>query len=182
MCGRCSSKQSQNRYNKKTTTNTQVRAFAAEQYRATGLNLHPGLSPVEVRKQPDGRLTVVLASADGKERLEIADNDQVLMAAGRDPKTAGLGLEDAGVKLGRKGEVVVDEYSRTSVPSIWAVGDVRLSLFVFDEEGGRGALRCLDVGFACRARLKPCQNQTPKPPPYQPNTHEPTPNTKTKNR
>lgn len=36
----------------------------------------------------------------------------------------GLGLEDVGVKQGPGGEVVVDEYSRTSVPSIWAVGDV----------------------------------------------------------
>jgi pyruvate/2-oxoglutarate dehydrogenase complex dihydrolipoamide dehydrogenase (E3) component len=46
------------------------------------------------------------------------------MATGRAPKTAGLGLEEAGVKLGKKGEVLVDEYSRTNVPSIWAVGDV----------------------------------------------------------
>jgi hypothetical protein len=45
-------------------------------------------------------------------------------STGRVPNTRGLGLEDAGVKLGSKGEVVVDEYSRTNVPSIWAVGDV----------------------------------------------------------
>ncbi len=43
---------------------------------------------------------------------------------GRAANTKGLGLEDAGVKLGKKGEVLVDEYSRTNVPSIWAVGDV----------------------------------------------------------
>jgi glutathione reductase (NADPH) len=35
-----------------------------------------------------------------------------------------LGLEEVGVKLGRKGEVVVDEYSQTAVPSIYAIGDV----------------------------------------------------------
>jgi hypothetical protein len=40
------------------------------------------------------------------------------------PNTKSLGLEDAGVQLGAKGEVVVDEYSRTNVPSIWAIGDV----------------------------------------------------------
>ena len=38
--------------------------------------------------------------------------------------TADLGLEDVGVVLGAKGEVAVDEYSRSSVPSIWAIGDV----------------------------------------------------------
>lgn len=44
--------------------------------------------------------------------------------AGRVPNTRGLGLEEVGVKLGGKGEVVVDDHLRTSVPSIYAVGDV----------------------------------------------------------
>jgi glutathione reductase (NADPH) len=43
---------------------------------------------------------------------------------GRAANTEGLGLDNAGVKLGSKGEVLVDEYSRTNVPSIWAIGDV----------------------------------------------------------
>jgi glutathione reductase (NADPH) len=50
--------------------------------------------------------------------------DQVLMAIGRRPNTAGLGLEAAGVALGKGGEIVVDANSRTNVPSIFAVGDV----------------------------------------------------------
>eukprot|EP00983_Pelagomonas_calceolata_P026420 829589-Pelagomonas_calceolata.AAC.4 len=43
---------------------------------------------------------------------------------GRAPNTENLGLEEAGVQLGPKGQVIVDEYCRSSVPSIWAVGDV----------------------------------------------------------
>ena len=50
--------------------------------------------------------------------------DQVLMAVGRLPNTRGLGLGEAGVALGAKGEVKVDAWSRSSVPSIYAVGDV----------------------------------------------------------
>lgn len=50
--------------------------------------------------------------------------DQIMFAIGRAPNTAGLGLEAAGVKLGWNGHVVVDEYSRSSVKSIFAVGDV----------------------------------------------------------
>jgi glutathione reductase (NADPH) len=50
--------------------------------------------------------------------------DAVLIATGRRPKTDGLGLESAGVELGPKGEVPVDEYNRTSCASIYAVGDV----------------------------------------------------------
>jgi glutathione reductase (NADPH) len=50
--------------------------------------------------------------------------DAVMYATGRVPNTKGLGLEAAGVKLGKSGEVIVDEFSQTSVPGIYAVGDV----------------------------------------------------------
>ncbi|KMK67985.1 FAD-dependent oxidoreductase [Puniceibacterium sp. IMCC21224] len=50
--------------------------------------------------------------------------DQVLFATGRKANTAGLGLEDLGVKLGRGGQIEVDSYSQTAVPSIYAIGDV----------------------------------------------------------
>ncbi len=54
----------------------------------------------------------------------------VLYATGRLPNTAGLGLQEAGVKLDPNGAVAVDEWSQSSVPSIFAVGDVtdRLAL------------------------------------------------------
>ena len=50
--------------------------------------------------------------------------DVVLYATGRVPLTEGLGLEAAGIEAGRKGEIVVDAYSKTSVDSVYAVGDV----------------------------------------------------------
>jgi glutathione reductase (NADPH) len=50
--------------------------------------------------------------------------DQILLAIGRQPNTDALHVDKAGVELGKKGEVVVDEYSRTSAPHIWAIGDV----------------------------------------------------------
>ena len=56
--------------------------------------------------------------------------DLVMFATGRKPNTTGLGLEGAGVSLAEDGAVVVDAYSRSSVDSIWAIGDVtnRLNL------------------------------------------------------
>jgi glutathione reductase (NADPH) len=48
----------------------------------------------------------------------------VLYATGRRPYTASLGLEHADVATGPRGKILVDEYSRTSVPHIFAVGDV----------------------------------------------------------
>jgi glutathione reductase (NADPH) len=47
-----------------------------------------------------------------------------MFATGRAPNTAGMGLAEIGVRLGRNGQVLVDDYSQTSVPSIYAVGDV----------------------------------------------------------
>lgn len=50
--------------------------------------------------------------------------DTVMLALGRDPNTRGLGLEAAGVAMDERGAIIVDPYSRTNVPSIWALGDV----------------------------------------------------------
>lgn len=50
--------------------------------------------------------------------------DQVLFATGRRPNVTGLGLEKVGVRLNAKGAIEVDEFSQTSVPHIYAVGDV----------------------------------------------------------
>jgi len=50
--------------------------------------------------------------------------DVVMLALGRDPNTKGLGLEAAGVDINKRGAIVVDKYSRTNVPNIYALGDV----------------------------------------------------------
>ena len=50
--------------------------------------------------------------------------DKVMFATGRRPHVAGLGLEEAGVKLSLTGGIAVNEFSQTSVPNIYAVGDV----------------------------------------------------------
>jgi len=61
---------------------------------------------------------------------EVREAGLVLYATGRHPNTVGLGLREVGVKLGQGGEVAVDAWSQSSVPSIYAVGDVtdRLAL------------------------------------------------------
>lgn len=55
---------------------------------------------------------------------QAIDTDITLFATGRAPNTEGLGLEAAGVTLNERGAVVVDEFSKSSVENIWAVGDV----------------------------------------------------------
>ena len=72
----------------------------------------------QVVKRDDGSLEVHL---DGKDPIPA---DVVLVATGRKPNTAGLGLENAGIEPGDNGQITVDEYNKTSCPSIYAVGDV----------------------------------------------------------
>ncbi len=71
-----------------------------------------------VKKDKDGALRVKLTGQDEREF------DQVMIATGRVPNTEGLGLDKVGVKLGKRGEIKVDEFSKTSVDHIYAVGDV----------------------------------------------------------
>jgi glutathione reductase (NADPH) len=65
--------------------------------------------------------TAILATATDGSTLEV---DLVLYATGRRPNAQGLGLEALGVEFGPLHEIIVDEWSQTSVPSIYAVGDV----------------------------------------------------------
>ncbi|MCY0095457.1 glutathione-disulfide reductase [Hoeflea ulvae] len=72
----------------------------------------------KIERGPDGRL--LAHTSNGKALVA----DQVMLALGRDPNTEGLGLDKAGVETGHKGEILIDDYSRTNVESIYAVGDV----------------------------------------------------------
>jgi len=88
--------------------------------RQEGLDVRTGARVIRVRADHGG--VVVTAEIDGQEHTFAAA--RVLVATGRQPNTAGVGLEDAGVRLDARGAVVVDESLRTRVPSIWAAGDV----------------------------------------------------------
>ncbi len=89
----------------------------AEAMTTLGVRLHLERSLDNVARD-DGGLVATLTSG-----AEI-EADTVLVASGRSGNTAGLGLEDVGVEVDRRGYVVVDEDFRTAVPSIYAAGDV----------------------------------------------------------
>ena len=72
----------------------------------------------EVVQSADNRLDVVTS---GGKNLKV---DQVMLALGRTPNTAGLGLEAAGVETDAKGAIIVDQHMQTNVNNIYAVGDV----------------------------------------------------------
>ena len=80
-------------------------------------------SKVTAIKTAKGGCTVSVEPAKGGDAEEIMA-DVVLVAIGRVPYTSGLGLEEAGVKLDERKRVAVDEHFQTSVPGIYAIGDV----------------------------------------------------------
>jgi glutathione reductase (NADPH) len=95
----------------------EVRDFAAAQMRGHGVDLRAQADVAEVRPSEDG-LQVRLQ--DG----QVLQADAVLYATGRAPRTHGLGLAEQGVALDERGAIVVDAQYRSSVPSIYAAGDV----------------------------------------------------------
>jgi len=95
----------------------EARGHVANAMQARGIAIHCGTDVLRLEKTATGIRAV---ATDGTER----EFDLVLYATGRRPNSGGLGLEALGVQFGRNGQIVVDEWSQTAVPSIFAVGDV----------------------------------------------------------
>ncbi len=95
-----------------------VRAHVQADLERTGVRVICGAVVDAVEAMPERRKRIVLSNAL---RLEA---DHLLWAVGRTPNTGGLGLNDVGVAMRANGAVIVDAFSRTNVPSIFAVGDV----------------------------------------------------------
>ncbi|BEP39785.1 glutathione-disulfide reductase [Variovorax sp. V15] len=130
-----------------------VRQFLANEMGKAGVDVRLNCDVASVTRGTGGAggLTVTLA------RGQQIEADTVLFATGRVPNTQGLGLEAAGVKLDERGAIAVDAHYRSSVPSIYAVGDVSTrvqltpvalaeAMVVVDELFGKGKRR-LDYEF-----------------------------------
>ena len=95
----------------------EARGLVAEAMQDRGVDVHLGTTIIEMERRGE---RVWVKASNGHE----GEFDRVLFATGRTPNTEGLGLGEAGVELGRRGEIPVDAWSQTKVPSIYAVGDV----------------------------------------------------------
>jgi len=94
-----------------------LRSHLAEQFKGRGVDLRFDMNVTAIAENGSG---VTAKLTDGS----TLDADLILFATGRHPNVEKLGLEEAGVELAKDGSIRVDEYSRTNVPSIWAIGDV----------------------------------------------------------
>ncbi len=96
----------------------EMTAALARHMQAEGISLHFSSQLECIRRNAAG--TLDLATSQGA----LTGFDQVLFAAGRRPNTENLGLEAAGVRLDARGLIEIDAFQNTSVPGIYAVGDV----------------------------------------------------------
>jgi glutathione reductase (NADPH) len=94
-----------------------VRSHVTEEMEKRGIKVILGAQHTSLEKTDGGVLSRLTNGHD-------IETDAVMWAVGRKPYVAGLGLESAGVKLTEAGAVAVDDYSKTNVENIWAVGDV----------------------------------------------------------
>ena len=92
----------------------------ARNFRKRGIDTHTGAKVDKVEKTKDG-VKVTFTSADGKQVVKEAE--KVLVAVGRAPRTANIGLESTKVEVER-GFIRVDEWMQTAEPGIYAIGDV----------------------------------------------------------
>lgn len=112
----------------------------AKAFKKRGIEILTGHKVEAVEKSKDG--VIVKVSGDGGQKSIEAE--QALVAIGFRPNSTGLGLEEAGVKLDGKGFIQVDEKLATSVPGIWAVGDVTGKVLLAHLASAQGIL-CADA-------------------------------------
>ena len=95
----------------------EARDMIAEGMVEAGVDLRLGTNVTEMKKDGD---KIRVTDTSGAESLF----DVVMYATGRSPNADDMGLEEIGIARGRKGEITVDQYSQTGVPSVYAIGDV----------------------------------------------------------
>ena len=95
-----------------------IRTHVHEELKRKGVHVVTQAIFTEIEKMGENNFR---ASLSNDAHIEA---NVVLMAVGREPAVAGLGLENVGVKQSESGAIIVDEYSKTNIDNIWAVGDV----------------------------------------------------------
>jgi dihydrolipoamide dehydrogenase len=121
----------------------EVRKESAKLFKKQGFTIRTG-TKVTGATTADGKATLTLEPAKGG-APETIEADVVLVSIGRRPNTEGLALDKAGLTVNAKGQVDTDHDFRTSVPGIWAIGDVIA--------GPMLAHKAEDEGVACAENI-----------------------------
>lgn len=116
-----------------------------KQYKKLGVDI---LTSTKVETVEDhGDSVTVTYTPQGGERASISA-DRVLMSIGFAPRVEGFGLEKTGVALTERGAIAIDEYMRTNIPHIYAIGDVTAKLQLAHVAEAQGVVAAETIGKA----------------------------------
>jgi len=99
----------------------QIAKEAKKAFDKQGLKIELGVKVGEIKS---GKKGVSIAYTNAKGEAQTLDVDKLIVSIGRVPNTIGLNAEAVGLKLDERGAIVVDDDCKTSLPGVWAVGDV----------------------------------------------------------
>ena len=107
-------------------------------FRKQGLTLRTGTKVTGARREKRGGDDVVFVDVEKDGATETLEADYVLVSVGRKPSLTGVDAAALGLKLGQRGEVIVDDQLRTNLPNVYAIGDCiggKLLAHKAEEEG-----------------------------------------------
>jgi dihydrolipoyl dehydrogenase len=141
----------------------EVSAELAKRYKKLGVTVHTG-TRVDAIDDSGERVKVTVTKGDQQQTLEA---DKVLQAIGFAPRVEGYGLDKTGVALTDRGAVAIDDYMRTNVPSILAIGDVTAKLMLAHAAEAQGIVAAetiagaetMAIDYAMVPRATYCQPQ-----------------------
>ncbi|SEA56050.1 dihydrolipoyl dehydrogenase [Variovorax sp. YR216] len=99
----------------------QIAKEAKKAFDKQGLKINLGVNVGEVKSGKNG---VSIAYTDAKGEAQKLEVDKLIVSIGRIPNTIGLNPESVGLQLDERGAIVVDDECKTSLPNVWAIGDV----------------------------------------------------------
>lgn len=117
----------------------------AKAYKKMGVNILTG-TRVDKIEDKGKKVVVTVTNAEGKQ--ETLEADKVLQAIGFKPRTEGYGLEKTGVKLTDRGAVEINDKMQTSVPHIYAIGDVTSKLMLAHVAEAMGVIAAENIAGA----------------------------------
>ena len=117
----------------------------ARQYKRYGVDILTS-TKVETVVDHGDRVTVTYTAKDGAQGS--IDADKVMMSIGFAPNIEGFGLENTGVKLTDRGAIEIDDFMHTSVPHIYAIGDVTAKLQLAHVAEAQGVVAAETIGKA----------------------------------
>lgn len=101
-------------------TDKDIARAAAKVFKKQGLDIRLGVKVTGAKAEGD----TVTVTYEGKDGVAELKGDRVLVSTGRRPNTDGLGAQDLGIAMNKRGFIEVDDHYRTSVPGVYAIGDV----------------------------------------------------------